>query len=171
MTRAETRAVVRDRCPTCGDPLVGAGPDCIACARLSIRFHKIYDRGQGHGDSDYAMHELAHCVLILNRRPHGMRDMRVVQSVLDQMSMGRAQRHEMRTIRLQHEAYRMACLASNLRRHLGLVWQGMQDVVNEQAGGEPIVKTEAHALRIARTLKPSVRKARLLAGMYIELRA
>ena len=164
-------ARVHDRCPTCGDPLVGAGPDCLACERISARFHETYETGQGHGDSDYAMHELAHCVLVLGRRPRDKRCMRTVQRVLNALPTGRAQIHELRAIRLQHEAYRFCGLASSLHRHLELTWGGLQDVVYEaDRGGRPIVKTKAHALRVMRAFKPSSRKAHLLATMYVELR-
>lgn len=160
-----------NHCPTCGDPFADRG-DCFACERLAARFHKIYDAGAGHGDSDYAMHELAHCVLILGRHPHGRHDMRDVQLVLDTLTTGRAQIHELRTIRLQHEAYRVAGLTSNLRRHLDLTWSGLEDVVHEtERSGARVIKTETHALRIARAFKPSRRKARLLASLYVELRA
>lgn len=161
-----------DRCPTCGDSLVGRGPDCRACERLSARFHKIYEAGQGHGDSDYAMHELAHCVLLLGRCPRNKRCLRAVQKGLDTLPTGRAQIHELRTIRLQHEAQRVAGLASSLRRHLDLTWSGLQDVVHEaDRGGALIIKTETHALRIVRAFKPSPRKVHLLAAMYVDLRA
>lgn len=56
------------------------------------------------GGIDYCLHELAHFVVLFKRAPQILTSERVfMQKQFDAMTCGRAQLHELRVIKLQHE--------------------------------------------------------------------
>ena len=82
---------------------------------------------------EYARHEIAHFVVLFGRIPKTKADTQDMGEVLDNMTCGRAQRHELRVIRL--EADDGSC---ELRDVLELVWSSMCDVAEERRKGQKV---------------------------------
>lgn len=116
-------------------------------------------------DPDYVFHEIAHHILLTQVQPRDSSDFRFIEEVIGEMSVGRAQMHELRTCALQVATWHRLGFQHSFRRALALSWSGIRDAVdyarrdydNDCPVGRVIVRSKTQALRILGTIRPSER--------------
>lgn len=138
--------------------------------RLAAWYGKI-DKTIGNGDAAFAMHELAHFVLLYRRQPRDKRDSVRMNLRLAKLGNAHAQLHEIHTLALEHAAYNQLGWRMSLARLVTTSWGGIEDPYNTgyngQRHGTIVVKSKTHALRLARETRVNpvlvTRLARLIA--------
>ena len=120
---------------------------------LTINFGKV-DPQRGTGNYDYAVHELAHFVVLFRRVPRRSKlEFEDMQMVLDVMTCGRAQLHELRVLKLEHVVLKMP-----MNRLLESVWTGILDAGYQlNRGQKEIVTSMSKGLRLMRHIEVSPR--------------
>lgn len=121
-------------------------------ANIVTNYNKI-DVSRGTGDLDYVLHELAHFVVLFRRAPRFTKDdPQDMELVLENMSCGLAQLHELRVIKLQHTV-----LGTPAKTILKSVWWGICDVADDPISGRNIVTSQTKAIRLMRGMCVSPR--------------
>ena len=120
--------------------------------RIAENYFKIDSQRSGaHGL--YALHELAHFVVLFRRPPQLLKaEIEDMNQCLDTMSPGRAQVHELRVIKLQHDV-----LGVSIESVLCSVWFGIQEAGEQVRRDRVVVPTKASALRRIRSTTVSPR--------------
>lgn len=108
------------------------------------------------GGIDYCLHELAHFVVLFKRAPQILTSERVfMQKQFDAMTCGRAQLHELRVIKLQHEV-----LGTSSRSILKSVMSGIREAayfIEPKNSQKDIVTSEAAGMRLIKDIHISPR--------------
>jgi hypothetical protein len=119
---------------------------------LTINFGKVDP--QGIGDYEYAVHELAHFVVLFRRVPRRSEvEFEDMQMVLDTMTCGRAQLHELRVLKLQNIVLKMP-----MKALLESVWSGILNAGYQlNRGQKEIVTSMSKGLRLMRDIEVSPR--------------
>lgn len=119
------------RCRTCGhDYFYGSlevPNTCEVCERIAERYAKA--SGEPGADADYALHELAHFLLLFRRLPTKRSDWRSISPTIERFSPGRSQLHELRTLALEYIGGKVMGWRPSLARLVEVGWWGVQDVV------------------------------------------
>lgn len=120
---------------------------------LTSNFNKV-DPGRGFGDPDYALHELAHFVVLFRRAPRMRKqEFEDMAECLDVMTCGHAQLHELRVLKLEQLV--VGDTAMNL---LNSVWSGIHEAAYAcERGQKDIVTSKTKALRLMKDIKVSPR--------------
>jgi hypothetical protein len=120
---------------------------------IARNYHKLEPRN-GYGDADYALHELAHFVVLFRRAPRMSKDeIQDMQMVLDDMPCGFAQLHELRVIKLQSIVLR--CAAKPILKQV--MW-GIYDAAAERKRGQKdIVTSLSKGMKLMGRIKVSPR--------------
>jgi hypothetical protein len=121
---------------------------------LTINFGKVDPQRNGIGDYEYAVHELAHFVVLFRRAPRKSKlEFEDMQMVLDTMTCGRAQLHELRVLKLEHTVLKMP-----MKTLLESVWTGILDAGYQlNRGQKEIVTSVSKGLRLMRDIEVSPR--------------
>lgn len=146
------RKSVPERCEVCRTELIGG--DCEPCMRATYFFNARISIEPGAADSDLVYHELAHFMVLFRRVWQGRRDARRMQDQLDRMSLGHAQLHELRVVKVQYLAYRALGWRPRLDRVVGLSWPGVRDA-NMERSGRDLVRSETHMKHLVQAIVPS----------------
>ena len=149
-----------ERCELCQTPYEDDPNDsarykdeCTPCQRMEEAFKKRFGVS---GDANYICHELAHFVMCYRTIPRYRRDWYVLERLLEERKIGRAQVHEMRTLALQGLAYIQLGWRVSWKRLVSLSWPGLSEVGlqygavmrrYEPGHGELVVFTETAARR------------------------
>lgn len=157
-----------DRCEVCRGAFVrddnNYWSDCVPCERMSV----AYERGsKTAGDPDYALHELAHHVVLFRCLPKKKADWDSVEQTIELFSIGHAQLHELRTLALQFASQTALGWKPSLKRLVGMSWPGLrevEDTIRYDRRGRRVVHTENEAVAYVRSLTLSVSARNL--GMY-----
>lgn len=153
---------MNDRCETCRGPNPAADTpaplwtNCIECQRVC----DVYRR-QSHvsADANFALHELAHHILLFRRLPRRRRDWNEIERTINRFSAGHAQDHELRTLAFQYVAYSQLGWRPSLNWLVSMSWPGIEDVARDESrhtDNRTIVWSEHQAHRRMRALLPHV---------------
>jgi len=169
-------AIGDQHCETCRDPLAQRRERwsivCDRCERAVAKHNaKLSEAGRQAGDSNFVYHELAHHVVLFGRKPRSAMDWRAVERMIDPMTVGRAQMHELRTLALQFVAYEQLGWQPSIKTLVEMSWFGLVEV-RERDRGRSLMETRADAEEIVADFasKVSARNVRTYVGALNELR-
>jgi hypothetical protein len=147
--------------------------ECPGCEEVSHQYNKMTGEG---ADADYALHELAHHVVLFRALPRYRKDWRRIEHVIFGRPTGRAQDHEMRVLALQAVAYEKLGWNSSVERFVEMSWPGILEAADSSfayvsykwrkgRGGRKIVSTSKQAVEGVRARMPKVSRRNV--RMYI----
>jgi len=144
-------------CRTCG-ATYSFYEDCDRCDRIQKGFRR--DRGEAGGDADYALHELAHFILLFRRVPRRRRDWTSIETTINKSSPGRSQLHELRALALECAGWRALGWKTSLERIVKMGWYNVNDLAEDTLNdlkGHPsrkrwtsLVRSRSHMMRLTK---------------------
>ena len=127
---------------------------------LRIRLAVKYNRTWLHDscDIEYICHELAHFVLLFKRKPKGCADFDSMDRILERMTKGRSQLHELHVIAIQRAVQSTLGLSLHTYSILTRSYDGIKDVADSRSRrGKPIIRSFSQAKSKMLSIRPSVK--------------
>lgn len=124
-----------------------------SCTRIERHFLKVSGED---ADADYALHELAHFIVLFRRLPRRRKDWWLITATIDKMPLGKTPFHEMRTVALQHVGLSALGQRPSLERLVRISWPGVENASYLWSlgggAGKRVMRSRAQMMAITKRL-------------------